>query len=167
MITVPFCSSLRQCWQFARPGRCGKHQRGFLHCGSDPASRSQTSVFWRGGLPWGWRRRSASAVLLRGAEDLGRDLHSQAAQQLSQVLQRRSSQTMQRWRRPKWFPLTALIWSLGLSYSSGGPSPFSPVSLVSWLVSGITTASSSPLRIIQCPRCRTSPRFACSHLQNS
>lgn len=167
MITLHLCSSFRQRWQFARPRWGGEHQRGFLHCGSDPACRSQTSVFWRGGLSGRERRRSASSVMLRGAEDFGGDLHSQTAQQLSQVLQRKSSQTVWRWRRPKSFPLTAVFWPSGLNYSSGGPSRFSPVSPVWWLVSGITTASSSPLRIFQCLRCRISPRYIYLLWQNS
>lgn len=140
MITLHLCSSFRQRWQFAWPRWGGEHQRGFLHCGSDPVSRSQTSVFWRGGLSGGEHRRSASSVVLRGAEDVGGDLHSQTAQQLSQVLKRKSSQMMC-WRRcPKFFSLTVVIWSSGLNYSSGGRSLFSPVSPVSWLVSGITMA---------------------------
>lgn len=167
MGTLHLCSSFRQRWQFAWPWRGGEHQRGFLHCGSDPASRSQTSVFWRGGLSGGERRRSASSVVLRGAEDVGGDLHSQTAQQLSQVLQRKSSQMMRWRRRPKFSSLTVVIWSSGLNYSSGGRSLFSPVSPVSWLVSGITTAWSSPSRISRCLRCHISPRYTYLQRHNS
>lgn len=80
-----FCWPLRWCPQFARPRWGCEHQWGLLHRGEDTSRGPQAPVLWWGGLSGQRPQSSAPSCMLRGAEDLCADLHSQAAQQLQQV----------------------------------------------------------------------------------